>query len=229
MQIIESSVAGVRSVRLTLAGDATQPTVTLFPMVHVGEAEFYRTAYDDAATHDVVLIEGVKSPITTRVTRSYRWIVNSRRLNLSLQPGYRTRGAEKVILADLSHEEFVIAWRRVPLWMRLFIYVGAPLMGLRLLIHGTREGLAKDLGLDDARSQQELINWSPETGLLDAAILDARDERLIACLSEQLADERVRSIAVVYGANHMRAVIRELMGGRRYRVAAADWRTVFDL
>ncbi len=34
-------------------------TVTLFPMVHIGEPEFYQQVYADAFAHDVVLYEGI--------------------------------------------------------------------------------------------------------------------------------------------------------------------------
>lgn len=36
-------------------------------------------------------------------------------------------------------------------------------------------------------------------------------------------------IGVVYGAMHMRNVIRFLLSGLNYRVAGAEWVTVFDL
>jgi hypothetical protein len=72
MQFVESSIWGVRSARLSFQSRSSAVTVTLFPMVHIGEAGFYEAVYADALGHDIVLLEGVRSPITTRVTRSYR-------------------------------------------------------------------------------------------------------------------------------------------------------------
>ena len=86
MQILESSVLGLRAARLTFASKVSGKTVTLFPMVHIGVPEFYRQVYEDALTHDAVLVEGLRSPITTRITRSYRWIVGAKRLGLIVQP-----------------------------------------------------------------------------------------------------------------------------------------------
>lgn len=66
MQIIESSSWWVRSARITLPSPDGQKSVTLFPMVHVGEPEFYKRVYQDALAHAAVLFEGLQSPITTR-------------------------------------------------------------------------------------------------------------------------------------------------------------------
>ena len=58
-----------------------------------------------------------------------------------------------------------------------------------------------------------------------------RDARLLERLSDQLDDceGRSRDIAIVYGAYHMRAVLRELTQRRKYHVARGDWLTVFRL
>src|SRR3569623_457268 len=104
MQIIESSALGVRSARARFTHPRGGPSVTLFPMVHIGEPAFYRTVFDDAYAHDIVLIEGLNSPITTRVTRSYRWLIGSDRIGLSLQPHGPKAGAcnATIVDADLS-------------------------------------------------------------------------------------------------------------------------------
>ena len=78
---------------------------------------------------------------------------------------------------------------------------------------------------------KELLNWSPETVALTAAILDARDERLISRLREQLDEPSNESkrLAVVYGADHMRAVLRELTKSRGFYAQHGDWLTIFSL
>jgi hypothetical protein len=94
MQFIEPSVMGVRSARLSFASPRSSARVTLFPMAHVGEPAFYQATYADALAHDVVLFEGVRSPITTRITRSYRWLVGSRAMaGLVVQPTFPPKGA----------------------------------------------------------------------------------------------------------------------------------------
>src|SRR5579871_1057484 len=88
MQILENSLVGLRSARISLVSPESDTVITLFPMVHVGELDFYRSVYEDACDHDIVLIEGINSPITARVTRSYRWMLGSKRLKLSLPPRF---------------------------------------------------------------------------------------------------------------------------------------------
>lgn len=225
MQIIESSNWGVRSARLTFRHPITDQTVTLFPMIHVAEAAFYDRVFRDANAHDAVLIEGVDSPITKRVTRSYRWI--GERLGLVVQPRHPRSGGAVVVHADLSGEAFEELWAGLPRWQRWLIAAVAPVMGLHRRWFVTREMIAAQLGMDDARSRKELLEWSPETALLHRVILDARDARLLEVLAEQLAVHR--SIAVVYGAAHMRAVIRELTQRRGFVSAEGDWMLVFAL
>ena len=201
-------------------------------MVHVGEPDFYRRVYEDACGHDVVLIEGINSPITTRVTRSYRWMLASKRLNLSLQPRFPQASATglQVVHADLTAGEFHAAWAKVPLWIRWLIYVAAPVVGLRRKMSATRRMLAKNLAMDDQPSQKESVNWSPEAAALTGAILDARDVRLIQRLEEELDHPSggARRIAIVYGAMHMRAVLRAVTTRQRqYYANSADWLTVW--
>lgn len=74
MQIVETSSLAVRAARYRFVRRGSDCSVTLFPMIHVGEAAFYDQVYRDAFSHDVALVEGVRSPVTRYLTRSYRWI-----------------------------------------------------------------------------------------------------------------------------------------------------------
>src|SRR5262245_11194018 len=107
MQLLESSCLGLRSARLTFQCAASEVSVTLFPMVHLGDRGFYSAVYQDACSHDVMLVEGVSSPVTTRVTRAYRWIEGPR-IGLVVQPRHPAQADSraKIIHADLRGEEF---------------------------------------------------------------------------------------------------------------------------
>lgn len=232
MQFIESSAFGVRSARLTFVSSTASTQVTLFPMVHVGEPEFYRSVYEDAAGHAVVLLEGVRSPISARITRSYRWAVGKHGLaKLVVQPRFtETTSNPQVIVADLNHMEFLAEWRKVQWWVRGFVWVLAPLIGLHRRWRYSLERLAKEMGCDDQPSLSELLAISPETGALTAAILDARDRRLIERLRTLLDSPTPPvTIAIIYGARHMRAVVKELCAKRNYVPRTADWRTIWSL
>ena len=201
-------------------------------MVHVGEAAYFRKVYGDAFSHDVVLMEGVNSPITRRLTRSYRWIGASKSLGLVLQPRAPERGTvhAKIVHSDLSPEEFREAWTKVPRRIRWFIALLSPVIGLRLRF-GSREAIARRLTLDDQPTQEEALSWSPEAAALNGAILDARDIRLLEHL-EGILDQpatQVRSVAVVYGAEHVRALLHALTGRRGYFAEKTEWLTVFGV
>jgi hypothetical protein len=165
-----------------------------------------------------------------RVTQSYRWIEGSKRMNLIVQPRIRARSGQ-TIHADLSREEFEAAWRDVPLWLRLAIWFIAPLIGLKRRWFGSRESLAEGMSMDDQQSPEEIMSWNPETAGLATVILDRRDQRLLEVLHDQLdrADAGGRRLAIVYGAAHMRVVLRALLGRRGYTVEKSEWMTVFSL
>ena len=232
MQLLESSYLGLRTARLTFRGEDSNVSVTLFPMIHLGDAAFYEAVYQDACSHDVVLVEGVRSPVTTRVTRSYRWISGSKRLGLVVQPKAppQTDSAACLIHADLSGEEFERHWRKVALATRLLLYALAPAYALYQRWFGTRESLAKGHSLDDLPSRKETLSWTPEYSALSDAILAERDKRLISVMAEHLAapDGGPRRLAIVYGARHMRAVIKEL-SRRGFHCVASEWMIVFAL
>ena len=185
MQFVESSMMGVRSARLSLTSRAAGCRVTLFPIVHVGEPKFYELTYEDALAHDIGLFEGVRSPITARVTRSYRWLVGSRSMaGLIVQPRLTAaEGPARLIHADLTAEEFATEWRAIPRWQRAAIYFLAPLVGLHRRWFSTRSKLAKDMACEDQPTFAGLLAMTPETGGLTQAILHARDGRLLEKLS----------------------------------------------
>ena len=87
------------------------------------------------------------------------------------------------------------------------------------------------MSCEDQPTLAELLAMTPETGTLTQAILHARDERLLERLRAELdaKPHQPRTMAVVYGAAHMRAVVEELTTKRDFFVAGADWRIVFSL
>ena len=110
---------------------------------------------------------------------------------------------------------------------RATMTLGAPLLGLWMLLRPDPAMLARRLTLDDLPRREDILSWTPETAALDRAILSARDDRLVETLARE-ADGAAPGahIAVVYGAGHMPAVLRALprLG---FAWAASDWITVF--
>ncbi|NUQ19145.1 MAG: hypothetical protein HOP95_11995 [Sphingomonas sp.] len=230
MQIVEKSVFALRAARHTLTSADGMTVATLFPMIHIGTESFYRQVYDDAGSHDVMLVEGVRSPVVALLTSSYRWM-NTARLGLIVQPRSPVDGTVKarVVHADLTRIEFNHEWRRVPLWMRVLAALVAPLLGLIRRFTASRESIAKNLELEDRLSAKEILLWDPQFAVFKQCVLGARDERLIAKLGNEIdrrSEPERLNIAVVYGAQHMRAVLSELRR-RGFQTTGSSWLTVF--
>ena len=230
MQILECSMFGLRAARHQFTHPNSSMSVTLFPMVHIGETAFYENTFNDALSHDVVLTEGVRSPVVRHLTSSYRWI-NVSKLGLIVQPRLPPPKADgaRVIHADLSAEEFHIEWRKVPRLLRLAAFIIAPVMGLHRRLFATRKSLAHKMEMDDLQSSEEALSWDPTIAAFKNSILGARDARLILRLGEELdrsTHNDEPSVAVIYGAAHMRAVLTELLR-RGFRPIKGSWQTIF--
>ncbi len=231
MQILESSIFGLRSARLVFRSVNSNVSATLFPMVHIGEPEFYQRVYTDAFSHDVVLVEGVRSPISRYITRSYRWSASGK-LGLSVQPSYpKTEvNTSKTLLADISNEQFYVEWKKIPFWQRGLLRLLSPLMGIHHRLFYTRESLAKNMAMEDMPSSDDVISYNPDFAALNNCVLYARDEILTATLRDEIRSAGLKStrIAIVYGAAHMRAVITEL-SRNGLSCQSSDWLTIFPL
>lgn len=230
MQIVERSVLGVRAARQTMQSRDGEVSVTLFPMIHIGQASFYDQVHADALQHDVVLVEGVRSPITRLITSSYRWI-DKAKLGLVVQPRIPggVDGNPRIVHADLSTEEFHQQWGKLPIWLKFLVGTFAPIVGAHRRLFATRESLAKVMEIEDRLSSDEILTLDPRFAALRRTILHVRDQRLIEKLGEELdrTAGRPSKIAIIYGAAHMRAVLAEL-SRRNFRTAGASWQTVMS-
>ena len=96
---------------------------------------------------------------------------------------------------------------------------------------GTRETIAENIAVEDSPSLNEILFQDDDLDKLDALLLDARDRKLIsriASLHEENGKEK-KTVGIVYGAMHMRNVTSFLLHKLKYRIAKAEWVTVFDL
>jgi hypothetical protein len=211
MQILESSMLGLRTARMIFRSRNSPVSVTLYPMVHVGDERFYKETYDEAFAHDVVLVEGIRSPVGRNLTRSYRWI-DFEKLGLVRQPKspLQESVAARIIKADLTTEEFHREWRKVSLLLRSAFLFGAPIVGVRRRLFASRQSLAHNMCLEDRTSADEILSWTPKLQPVNQSLIHARDQRLIECLAAELESKTEKRVAIVYGARHMRAVLRDL-------------------
>lgn len=92
------------------------------------------------------------------------------------------------------------------------------------------------MSLDDLPSRDEVLYQDEMLDNMDALLVDERDRHLIRQIeslhnaaTSKVGTTDVQTIGILYGAWHMRAVMRFLLDDLKYRVADAEWITVFDL
>jgi hypothetical protein len=226
MQFLEWSVLGLRSARHVLLNRERDVSVTLFPMVHIGEAEFYESVFADATAHEVVVIEGVKSRLSQRLTRSYRWL-KPERLGLTVQPKF-SRESVPTILADLPGEEFDRIWRGSHWLERTVFEWGSALVGIWLRLTGDRTSIGQRISTTDLPDRDMVLAWNHRRASMFEALIGARDTVLCSSVRALLAkQDGPRRIAVIYGAAHMGVLVHDLreMG---FRPVSSDWMTIFS-
>lgn len=230
MQFIESSVIGVRAAYLRLSAGPQSPDVCLFPMIHIGSAAYYAEVKRRLEACDVVLFEGVPSFRTWLITRSYSIATYRKRLGLVLQRDALAIPLlnQRKVRADVTAQQFVAAWDRVPFLQRNLLLLGAPLYGLWLYFTATRRSIGRRLNTEEVESRRDFERFEavPE---LENVITTSRDLRLVeeVTAAVEKGDATTR-IGIIYGAAHMRVVSRLLTSKYRYRVMESEWMTVFD-
>lgn len=233
MQFIEKNSLNVRSVVYRLKRDDVGLEFVLFPMVHVGSKEFYEEISRRLAACDLILAEGVDSGKAKLLTLSYRIVKKIRRMNLvTQQEGLEvSRFRDKMVNPDMERRAFDARWSALPLRLRAQLLFFIPIYVIYLFLFGTRETLAENIAVEDLPSSQEILFADESAEQLDSLLIDERDRRLIARIARlhDSARQEAKTVGVVYGAAHMRGVLGFLLDGLNYRVAGAEWVTVFDL
>lgn len=231
MQILESSVFGLRAARLRFRDPEARHEVTIFPMVHVGEEAFYTQVHREALAHKTVLFEGVRSPRTRILTASYRWL-DHERLGLVVQPPLiepETETETRLVHADISSAEMTRLWKAMPFWLRLLVGFGGPLYGLYMRFAATRESIAKGMGVDMLETSTQILEEGDGFQPMRDMVMTARDAKLARTLFDEIdASNDAADIAVVFGARHAPALIRELTR-KGFRPQKTEWLTVFSL
>ena len=232
MQFIEKNSFNVRSAVYRLKKEGSALEFLIFPMIHVGSPDFYEEISRRLASCDLILAEGVKSRRGNLLTLSYRIVRHIRRMDLiTQQDGMRVESFRaKILNADIDGAAFDERWSSLPLSLRAQLIVLIPIFVVYLFLFGTRETLAENIALDDLPSSDELLLEYEDFEPLDSLLIDERDRILIEHVA-RLEDQQggARKIGIVYGARHMRNMIRFLMQKLNYRVDKAEWVKVFDL
>jgi hypothetical protein len=231
MQIIEATDAGVRVVELRLRRPGSALQFLLYPMIHIGRPEFYQEVSRRLAEVDLIVAEGVgESSTGDWLTSGYRTAVEKGQLGLVVQDiDYPALGVP-VLNPDFSGSQVDARWATIPGWQRgvMRAGVGSLVAAQRLIGPQLLKWQLRQSTMDDLPTLQELFSpaWLDH---FDRVIVHERDDMLLSALTEvheQRSAEAI-TVAVVYGAEHMRAVVTRLrpLG---YRVVGGDWLTVVE-
>jgi len=232
VQILEATeLGGVRSAVWLFRHPVTPLSFELYPMVHVGEAAFFRAVEERLRRCQLVVEEGVRGGDAAAGVSLTAYRVVSFPPRLGLVPQHIDPAALGIptINPDLSRAEFDERWREVPWRQRAtraaMIAVGS--VGLQFV--ATRRWLAQFLAMNDLPESEEILEVDPDDAI-ESLVMDQRDRRLLAALSDIHAERAAEPIqvGVLYGAAHMRAVIHKLWA-LGYRPAEGTWLTVFTI
>jgi hypothetical protein len=226
VQILEASLLGLRSAALRLRHRRTPLQFLIIPMLHMANAGFYRDVTRRLREADIVVVEGVgRSAISTALTATYR-VLRLRRVELVPDTvPYQALG-KPLVTPDLTADEFKHEWRTMPVWMRAAIWpVMLGFIAIRMLT--PRRRLLRQLIDDELNDLPSDLDEAIAEHPLSRALTLERDRRLVEALGtlhEQHSQEGI-TIAVVYGAAHVPAIV-EYLADRGYFVRSADWLTV---
>lgn len=230
MQFIESNSFNLRAAVYQLTHPNNKLQFHVFPMVHVGEAEYYSEIQKRLSHCEYILYEGVRSFYADLITLSYRKLAEKRGLGLMTQKeGLRLNELNaQLIHADMSTEEFEKEWSELSIWTRISIWVLCPLMGLLHRFLGHRVFLACVGNVNDLPEGGDLC--SEESPFFDL-IMSKRDRRLIECVEKEYRSKShlATIMGIVYGAKHIPVVMVLLLQKYGYRVAKAEWVKVADV
>jgi hypothetical protein len=219
MQFIESSIVGVRSSVLTLARRASPMRFLLLPMVHVAERSFYAGVTARLRSCALIVAEGTGeggAPVQRRMARI--------RLDELV---------DQTVALDLDSVGVPIFWeytRQPPQTTaeRLAETATDSLGAVALRVLGRYGDPIHLPNLDESDDHDDRWMEGRFNRWMRDRIVDRRDEALIRRLGSIHRDchDQPITVAVVYGAGHMPAVVEYLRGELRYFVQDAEWLVV---
>jgi hypothetical protein len=216
VQFIESSVVGVRSAVITLACRNGPLRFVLFPMIHVGERSFYAQVTARLRECAIIVAEGTptgSAPVQERMSR------------------IRFDGlVDQLSALDLDSLAIPVFYEAVPpppkTRAERLRHTAEDSMGavaLRLL--GRYGDPLRVPNLDESDDHDDRWEGGRVERWMRERVVDRRDDALKNRLTALYREHRARpiTVAVVYGAAHMPAVVEHLGTEFGYSVKGAEW------
>jgi hypothetical protein len=233
MQFIEKNTFDIRSAIYHLKKNDENLEFILFPMIHVGTKEYYDDICGRLESCDLILAEGVKSKKAHLLTLTYRIVKNIRRMDLITQSGGMQISSfrDKIIDSDMNEDVFDDHWSSLSVGIRALIFTIVPMYVIYLFVFGTRRLIAQNIALEDLPSRDETLSQDERFEKLDDFLIDKRDQKLIDRIKHlhDVGGNEKKIVGIVYGARHMRHVVNFLLLKWHYKIAKAEWVTVFKL
>ena len=138
---------------------------------------------------------------------------------------------DKILKADIKGDHFDENWRGQSIWFRLMIYLFAPVYIAYFALFGTRQLIAEHIAMEDLESTDEILLSDKNTDRLQDILLKDREAIIVKYISDVLLQNagEVKTVAIVYGAVHMRKIVYYLDEIQGFRITNSEWLTVFDL
>ncbi|HWS38294.1 MAG TPA: hypothetical protein VN408_36845 [Actinoplanes sp.] len=221
MQITEMSAAGFRTVVAEFRRPAGGIRWVVIPTIHVGHADYYWAIWQRLRSSDVVIAERYDGPSSTGLAYANAMRLARQRASRDLvhqDIDYSALGVP-IVFPDAVPGLVLGPDRELPADQRFGAAVLAPFLAWEM----SRSGDDWMTGLD--------MNYHDHTVLARQPADVERDDLLIAAIREidtEFAAEDIE-VAVVFGANHIPLVVRELTGSLGHRpLPGARWLTAID-
>lgn len=227
MEILSGNAFDLRSAVYTFTHPHLPHQFITFPMVHIGDSNFYHQVHQRLQQCDIILYEGINSRMGSLGIKAYELLAKN--LGLALQKSELTKqGLEhaELICADLYKQEFEGYWKKIPLHERLFYNGFVFIEYLYQMASVTKDIIASNLTLT---LREDTPSFTSRR--LHELIIKKRDRRLIHHIERQMNihQEVTKTIGVVFGATHIQAVMRYLIDQQGYKVKDAEWLIVFQV
>jgi hypothetical protein len=231
VRFVEYTGAGLRTADLLFTAPRRLAAVRLFPVVHIGRQRYYDALRRELDRCDYVLYElagGQAQRAGHRV--SYRWAARILGLTAQLDAFDYRHPPANWIHADFSAPEWQQARQRLPWYINLLldqINLVTALVALLLALLRRRDLIARLLAL-----VMEMESVLDQRTTVERVLVDERNAIILRRLAEvesRLAAERHQAVVgILYGAYHMPALARALMG-MGYSCVQAGWISEFVL
>jgi hypothetical protein len=233
MQFIEKNSFNIRAAVYRLKNSRDNLEFLLFPMIHIGDQNYYEEVQKRLMDCQYIIYEGVKSFRGALLTWSYRFTSKRKRLGLITQrDGLKLHELKsKLLHSDISQSEFDKSWSQLPLKLRLLLIFVVPFFSLYLFLFATRSFIAKNLCLEDLPTRDEIIHSDDDFDKLDKLLGTKRDKIIMNCIEQEYLSKKKMDvqIGVIYGAKHIVPIIKFLMAKYGFKVVKAEWITVFNI